>query len=192
MISGKIGDYHVGHQPSSRTRRQCAATSAQATLHCLTGCVIGEVAGLMIGVTPRPAALADDRSGDRAGLSLGHDPGPAAGDAGPARRHARGASDHLDRRGDLDRRDGVVMNFVDYQMGGMTAPSVCELDVLARHRLRGPGRLPRRLAGQLLAAQARAQGVPLSVRLPVARRDLMSARCMSLIAQAAGALALCC
>ena len=25
-------------------------TSAQATLHCLTGCVIGEVAGLMIGV----------------------------------------------------------------------------------------------------------------------------------------------
>ena len=26
-------------------------TSAQATLHCLTGCVIGEVAGLMIGVT---------------------------------------------------------------------------------------------------------------------------------------------
>ncbi len=27
------------------------ATSASATLHCLTGCVIGEVAGLMIGVT---------------------------------------------------------------------------------------------------------------------------------------------
>jgi hypothetical protein len=26
-------------------------TAAQATLHCLTGCVIGEVAGLMIGVT---------------------------------------------------------------------------------------------------------------------------------------------
>ena len=26
-------------------------TSAQATLHCLTGCVIGEVAGLMIGIT---------------------------------------------------------------------------------------------------------------------------------------------
>ena len=25
-------------------------TSAQATLHCLTGCVIGEVAGLMIGI----------------------------------------------------------------------------------------------------------------------------------------------
>jgi hypothetical protein len=26
-------------------------TSAQSTLHCLTGCVIGEVAGLLIGVT---------------------------------------------------------------------------------------------------------------------------------------------
>jgi hypothetical protein len=27
------------------------ATSFQATLHCLTGCVIGEVAGLLIGVS---------------------------------------------------------------------------------------------------------------------------------------------
>ena len=36
---------HV-HQQSSNP----VVTSAQATLHCLSGCVIGEVAGLMIGV----------------------------------------------------------------------------------------------------------------------------------------------
>lgn len=32
-------------------RRQSLITSAQATVHCLTGCAIGEVAGLMIGVS---------------------------------------------------------------------------------------------------------------------------------------------
>ena len=37
--------HHHGHgKPSA------IATSAQATLHCLTGCAIGEVAGLAIGV----------------------------------------------------------------------------------------------------------------------------------------------
>ena len=36
---------HVHHQSSNPV-----VTSAQATLHCLSGCVIGEVAGLMIGV----------------------------------------------------------------------------------------------------------------------------------------------
>ena len=35
---------HHGHGGGSPFR-----TSAQATLHCLTGCVIGEVAGLVIG-----------------------------------------------------------------------------------------------------------------------------------------------
>src|SRR5688500_14511985 len=37
---------HAHHGHGGSTLR----TSAQATLHCLTGCVIGEVAGLMIGV----------------------------------------------------------------------------------------------------------------------------------------------
>jgi len=36
---------HTHHGQSSML-----VTSAQATLHCLTGCVIGEVAGLMIGI----------------------------------------------------------------------------------------------------------------------------------------------
>jgi len=36
---------HVLHQ-----RGNAFVTSAQATLHCLSGCIIGEIAGLMIGV----------------------------------------------------------------------------------------------------------------------------------------------
>lgn len=36
---------HSGHRKSSMT------TAAHATLHCLTGCVIGELIGLMIGVS---------------------------------------------------------------------------------------------------------------------------------------------
>lgn len=35
-----------GHQPHNRWQ-----VAAHATVHCLTGCVIGEVVGLMIGVT---------------------------------------------------------------------------------------------------------------------------------------------
>lgn len=38
---------HHGHSASGNA----LVTSAQATLHCLTGCVIGEVAGLMIGIS---------------------------------------------------------------------------------------------------------------------------------------------
>jgi len=39
--------HHEAHAHESNA----LITSAQATLHCLTGCVIGEVAGLMIGVS---------------------------------------------------------------------------------------------------------------------------------------------
>ncbi len=38
---------HHLHQPGAGA----VMTAAQATLHCLTGCVIGELAGLMIGVS---------------------------------------------------------------------------------------------------------------------------------------------
>lgn len=36
---------------SHANEKTTAVTAAQSTLHCLTGCVIGEVAGLMIAVT---------------------------------------------------------------------------------------------------------------------------------------------
>lgn len=39
------GDHHTGHDAAMGTR----SMALSATLHCLTGCAIGEIAGLMIG-----------------------------------------------------------------------------------------------------------------------------------------------
>jgi len=44
-------DAHAGHSGGAHGGHGAHATAIQATLHCLTGCVIGEVAGLMIGVS---------------------------------------------------------------------------------------------------------------------------------------------
>jgi hypothetical protein len=44
-IAEKKAEAHAGHGKSSWN------AAAHATLHCLTGCVIGEMAGLMIGVS---------------------------------------------------------------------------------------------------------------------------------------------
>jgi hypothetical protein len=100
------------------------AVSAQATLHCLTGCVIGEVAGLAIGVSlGLPAwqtiALATALA-YISGFTLG---------VVPVMR-SRGLSFGRALRiiwigeavsiGVME----IVMNLVDYQMGGMAAPSV--------------------------------------------------------------------
>jgi len=52
---------HVVHQMNNPF-----VTSAKATLHCLTGCVIGEVAGFMIGVS----GLAKDNLGYNVGLFI--------------------------------------------------------------------------------------------------------------------------
>ena len=41
----------AAHDHCHTENQNSLVTSAQATLHCLTGCVIGEVAGLSIGVT---------------------------------------------------------------------------------------------------------------------------------------------
>ena len=46
MTECGMPDNHRHMVPSNRW-----ITSAQATLHCLTGCIIGEVAGLLIGVS---------------------------------------------------------------------------------------------------------------------------------------------
>jgi len=42
-----MSEHACHHAPKHAT----AMTAAQATLHCLTGCVIGEISGLAIGVT---------------------------------------------------------------------------------------------------------------------------------------------
>lgn len=50
--SGHAGhDSHASHAGHGGHGGGSVSTSAYATLHCLTGCVIGEVAGLAIGVT---------------------------------------------------------------------------------------------------------------------------------------------
>ncbi len=42
---------HHNHTPKQDTKASLRKMAASATLHCLTGCAIGEVAGLIIGTT---------------------------------------------------------------------------------------------------------------------------------------------
>jgi len=99
-------------------------TSAQATLHCLTGCVIGEVAGLMIGTVlglpPWPMIVLATALSYVSGMTLG---------LIPVMR-----SQHVDLVGALRiiwigevisiGVMEIVMNFVDFSMGGMGVQSV--------------------------------------------------------------------
>ncbi len=110
---------HHGH-PGGGTLR----TSAQATLHCLTGCVIGEVAGLAIGVTLGlgiwPTIILATGLAYATGITLGLLPvmksrGVGMGDA--LRIIWVGEVISI---GVME----IVMNAVDYSMGGMSAPSI--------------------------------------------------------------------
>lgn len=101
-------------------------TSAQATLHCLTGCVIGEVAGLMIGVSLGLGVWAT------IGLatSLAYLSGFTLGVVPVMRRDRKTFWQALKliwigevvSIGVME----IAMNYADYQMGGMTAGSVFE------------------------------------------------------------------
>ena len=100
------------------------ATSIHATLHCLTGCVIGEVAGLMIGVSlglaPWATIVLATALAYLTGMTLGLI--PVMRDRGVSLLHALRIIwiGEVVSIGVME----IVMNFVDYQMGGMTAPSV--------------------------------------------------------------------
>ena len=98
-------------------------TSAQATLHCLTGCVIGEIAGLLIGVTiglsPWPMIILATALSYISGITLGLLPvmrSQGVSLIGALRIIWVGEVISI---GVME----IVMNFVDYQMGGMTANS---------------------------------------------------------------------
>ena len=98
--------------------------SAQATLHCLTGCVIGEVVGLMIGVSLGLAvwqtiALATGLA-YLTGMTLGLLPVMRSRGIGIAAAFRIIWLGEVVSIGVME----LVMNLVDYQMGGMTAPSV--------------------------------------------------------------------
>ena len=99
-------------------------TSAQATLHCLTGCVIGEVVGLMIGVSlgfsPWQTIALATVLAYAAGITLGLLPVMRAQGIGPLAAFKIIWLGEVISIGVME----IVMNFVDYQMGGMTAPSI--------------------------------------------------------------------
>lgn len=101
-----------------------ALTSAQATLHCLSGCVIGEVAGLMIaislGLAVWPTIILATTLAYLSGFSLGLL--PVMRDRGKS----FGEALKLIWVGELISIGvmELVMNAADYQMGGMSAGSI--------------------------------------------------------------------
>lgn len=110
---------HHGHSGGGALR-----TSAQATLHCLTGCAIGEVAGLAIGVTIGLAvwqtiALATALA-YLSGMTLGLVPVMRNRGVGMVEALRIIWVGEVISIGVME----LVMNYVDYRMGGMAAPSV--------------------------------------------------------------------
>ena len=111
---------HHGHGGGGGALR----TSAHATLHCLTGCVIGEVAGLAIGVS---LGLAIWQTIALATL-LAYATGMTLGLLPVMKSLGVGMIDALRiiwigeviSIGVME----LVMNYVDYRMGGMAAPSI--------------------------------------------------------------------
>ena len=100
------------------------ATSFHATVHCLTGCVIGEVAGLLIGVSlglaPWATILLATGLAYASGITLGLIPVMRAKRVGAREAFRIIWIGEVVSIGVME----IVMNFVDYQMGGMAAPSI--------------------------------------------------------------------
>jgi hypothetical protein len=98
--------------------------SAQATLHCLTGCVVGEVAGLAIGVTFGlgiwPTIILATALSYASGITLGLLPVMKSQNIGLMAALRIIWIGEVISIGIME----VVMNAVDYQMGGMSAPSI--------------------------------------------------------------------
>jgi hypothetical protein len=99
-------------------------TSAQATLHCLTGCVIGEVAGLAIGVTLGlgiwPTIILATGLAYLTGITLGLLPVMKSRGVGLVEAFKIIWIGEVISIGVME----IVMNLVDFQMGGMAAPSI--------------------------------------------------------------------
>jgi hypothetical protein len=99
-------------------------TSAHATLHCLAGCAIGEIAGLMIGtlvgLTPWPMIILATALSYASGITLGLIPVMRAQGVGMLQALRIIWIGEVVSIGVME----VVMNFVDYQMGGMGTKSI--------------------------------------------------------------------
>ena len=112
----------------ARTRTTTVAapwrTSAQATLRCLTGCVIGEVAGLMIGISLGfgvwPTIILATVLSYISGMTLGLVPVIRSQRVRMLQALRIIWVGEVISIGVME----LVMNFVDYQRGGMGAPSI--------------------------------------------------------------------
>ena len=115
---------HGAHSQHGHSGGNAWRTSAQATLHCLTGCVIGEVAGLAIGVTLGLAAwqtiVLATVLAYLSGMTLGLLPVMRSQGVGFLEALRIIWVGEVISIGVME----IVMNFVDYQMGGMGAPSI--------------------------------------------------------------------
>jgi len=93
-------------------------------MHCLTGCVIGEVAGLAIGVTLGLAAwqtiLLATTLAYASGITLGLVPVIRSRKLGALAALRIIWVGEVVSIGVME----IAMNFADYQMGGMAAPSI--------------------------------------------------------------------
>ena len=101
-------------------------TSARATLHCLTGCVIGEVSGLviavMLGLAVWPTVILATTLAYLSGFTLGLV--PVMRDRGKTFREALKIIwlGEVISIGVME----IAMNAVDYHVGGMQAGSIAE------------------------------------------------------------------
>ena len=124
MSHGEAGHHGNAHSHHGHGGGGPLRTSAQATLHCLTGCVIGEVAGLMIGVSLSlgvwPTILLATTLAYLTGVTLGLLPVMKSRGVGMREALRIIWIGEVISIGVME----IVMNVVDYQMGGMTAPSV--------------------------------------------------------------------
>ena len=116
--------HHMGHAHQGHGGGGALRTSAHATLHCLTGCVIGEVAGLMIGVGLGlgiwPTIILATFLSYVSGMTLGLLPVMRSQNVGFLQALRIIWVGEVISIGVME----IVMNFVDYQMGGVAAPSI--------------------------------------------------------------------
>ena len=121
-------NHHSGtpgpHAHHGQGGRNALKTSAHATLHCLIGCVIGEIAGLMIGVSlglsPWTIIILATTLSYISGLTLGLLPVVREQHVGWLQALRIIWVGEVISIGVME----IVMNLVDYQMGGMSANSV--------------------------------------------------------------------
>jgi hypothetical protein len=114
---------HTHHQHHAHSGGSPAGLATSATLHCLTGCAIGELAGLLIGVAlglgAWPTMALATILGFASGYSLGLRPlvkqGMRVGEAFRTIWLGETISIAVME---------LAMNFTDYHVGGVTAGSV--------------------------------------------------------------------